>query len=93
MPLSFDSRPAAAPGVVGQIVADEAVIVLPDRSEIKVFNEVAAHIWLLCDGKRTVREIAAAVCASYAIDLAQAEQDTHDFISDLVQRHILTIAE
>lgn len=91
MQLSLDSCPAHAPHVVGQVVHNEAILILPDSSEVKVLNEVGAHIWELVDGQRTVREIAAAICTTYEVEPAQAEADTQAFVEDLLQRHILVL--
>ena len=51
----------------------EAVIVLPDKGEVKVLNEVGARIWALADGSRSVREIAATIASLYDVPPSQAE--------------------
>jgi hypothetical protein len=91
MKPSLESCPAPAAGVVGQIVQHEAVIVLPDSSEIKVLNEVGATIWTLADGSRSVREIAAQVCQQYDVDPQQAEADVLRFVAELLQRKMLVL--
>jgi hypothetical protein len=41
--------------VRGRRLEHEAVVVLPDKGEVKVLNEVGAQIWALADGTRSVR--------------------------------------
>lgn len=84
--LTLDSFPQPAPGVVGRLVDDEAVLVLPERGQVKVVNQVGARIWELLDGRRSVREIAAQICAEYQVDLSQAEADTLEFLAALEAR-------
>jgi hypothetical protein len=91
MKPSLESCPAPAPGVVGQIVQDEAVIVLPDSGEVKVLNDVGAAIWMLADGSRSVREIAAQVWQQYDVDLQQVEADALRFVAELLQRQMLIL--
>lgn len=88
--LDLDTRPAPNPTVVGRVVEGEAVLVLPQRGEVKVLNEVGAHIWELVDGSRTVREIVDVICAEYDVDEEQAETDTLAFIAELKSKDIIS---
>jgi hypothetical protein len=88
--MSLDSVPVREHGIVGQVVDNEAVLVLPEKGEIKVLNEVGARIWELLDGMRSIREIAAALHAEYDVALAQAEGDTLDFITELASRQMVS---
>lgn len=89
--ITLDSRPVPVRTVQGRQLEDEAVLVLPEKGEVKVLNTVGARIWSLADGSRSVRDIAAALCAEYSISTAQAEADTLDFIQQLVAKGIVTI--
>lgn len=89
--FSLDSIPVPNPNVVGRVVSDEAVLVLPDKGTVKVLNEVGARIWSLVDGIRTAREIAATIFAEYHVELTAAEQDTLAFLGDLAYRGVLTL--
>lgn len=83
---------AAQPGIVGQILNDEAVLLLPGQGEVKVLNAVGARIWSLADGTRTIAQIAAVIAAEYTVDLPQAEADTLAFVAELVRREMVTLA-
>jgi hypothetical protein len=80
------------PGIVGQILKQEAVLLLPTKGEVKVLNEVGARIWQLADGTRTIAEIAAVISTEYAVQPAQAEADTLAFVAELAERGIVTLA-
>jgi hypothetical protein len=93
MKPSLESCPAHAADVVGQLVQAEAVIVLPDSGEVKVLNEVGAAIWVLADGSRSVREIAAQLCQQYEVDPPRAEADALAFVTELLQRRMLILVQ
>jgi glycerol-3-phosphate O-acyltransferase len=89
--IYLDAVPKTAPDVIGRNLDNEAILVLTNKAEIKVINEVGAFIWLLVDGSRSIREIASNVSQEYDVDQAQSEADTVEFVADLVQRGILLI--
>jgi len=87
--VSLESYPRPTAHARGRIIDREAVIVLPDKGEVKVLNEVGAHIWTLADGSRSVREIAAEVADKYDVSLPQAEADTLEFLHELRAKALL----
>jgi hypothetical protein len=88
--LSVNKIPVPNPEVVGRIVDNEAVLVLPGKGEVKVLNEVGARIWSLVDGHRSVKEIAEQIFAEFKVSLPEAEQDVADFIQQLLDKGIIT---
>ncbi len=91
MELTLNSHPAPAEHVQGRRLEHEAVVVLPDKGEVKVLNEVGAQIWALADGSRSVQEIIAALCQEYNVPPAVAEADTLKFLTELQQKGLITI--
>ncbi len=91
MELTLDSYPAPAEHVRGRRLEHEAVVVLPEKGQVKVLNEVGAQIWALADGSRSVREIIAAVCREYDVPSAMAEVDTLKFLAELQQKGLIVI--
>ena len=89
--LTLNSYPAPAEHARGRCLEHEAVVVLPDKGEVKVLNEVGAQIWMLADGTRSVREIIAAVCAEFEAAPAVVEADTLNFLAELQQKGLITI--
>ncbi|MEJ2265937.1 MAG: PqqD family protein [Anaerolineales bacterium] len=91
--LTLESYPIPVPGVVGRLVEDEAVLVLPERGEVKVLNEVGARIWDLANGQRAVSAIAALICEEYEVDLEVAASDTLEFLADLESRGVIRVSD
>jgi len=87
--ISLEDHPRPTAQARGRILDQEAVIVLPAKGEVKVLNEVGAHIWALADGSRSVHEIAVAVAERYDVSLAQAEVDTAEFLSTLREKALI----
>lgn len=90
--ISLDGYPVQNPTVIGRTIDDEAVLVLPEQGQVKVLNEVGARIWSLADGTRTLRDIAAVICAEYDVEPAQAEADALDFVAELAERGVVSLS-
>jgi hypothetical protein len=89
--LTLNSYPKPAEHARGRQLENEAVVVLPDKGEVKVLNEVGAQIWALADGSRSVGDIIAALCQTYDVPRAVAEADTFTFLAELQQKGLITI--
>lgn len=81
----------AVPGVTGQMLAGEAVVLVPHRGTVEVLNEIGARIWQLADGTRTLETIACCICAEYDVGRADAIRDTTIFVQQLVSRGVLVM--
>jgi hypothetical protein len=66
-------------------VAETGEVVVFDKtgSQLLVLNEVAAAVWLLLDGARSVAEIAALIIETLPADPAQVEADIVAFLKTL----------
>lgn len=83
--LADDVRPQRAPAMAWQTVAGETILFHVDAGQLLGVNAVAAHIWSLLDGARTVRELAQAVVERFEIDDATASADVRAFLSALLR--------
>ena len=90
--ITMDMIPIPNPLVVGRIIEDEAVLVLPSKGQVKVLNGVGARIWSYLNGKRTVREIVGMIHNEYAVDEQVAQEDTRIFLGQLADKEIITFA-
>lgn len=76
--------------VVSRQVAEECILV-PIRHQasevdgIYSLNTVAAWIWEIIDGERSVSEIRDAVLARFDVDVETANRDIEDFFQQLAQ--------
>jgi len=91
--IFLDKIPIPSPTVVGRIVNDEAVLVIPVKGQVKVLNEVGARIWSLIDGSRTVWEIKTIIETEYSVSAEDALKDTSIFINQLAEREIIIFSE
>jgi|GEM_PF-6517656 coenzyme PQQ biosynthesis protein PqqD len=69
----------------------ETVIVLPNKNQIKVVNEVGSFVLHLIDGKRTIAAIVEEVHHQYAAPLEQIEQDVVKYLEQLAEKEIITL--
>jgi hypothetical protein len=90
--MNLALRMEPLPGVVGQVIEGEAVLVLPERGEVKVLNQVGARIWQLADGHRTLGDIVAVICAEYAVEPAQAQADVLEFAAELERKGVVKLS-
>ncbi len=74
--------------MVGRRIAGEYVVVPlagrgADLDSILNFNRVGAFIWELIDGRRSGRQIVAAVATQFDVDDRTAAADYRDFLRNL----------
>lgn len=85
----MSDAPQRHPGVIEELIDDEAVLLMPHAATVLVLNEVGRTIWTLIDGKRSAATIAAALCAEYEVNPEQARADTEAFLGELRRRGLL----
>ena len=71
----------------------EGILILPERGEIKVVNELGARIWSLIDGRLSIHEIAEHITNEYRVELLVAQKDTLDFLFELHERGLIKIQQ
>jgi pyrroloquinoline quinone biosynthesis protein D len=83
-------RPLRHPAVEARELGKEITLVVPgDSPASRELNEVASRIWVLCDGRRTVHDIAAVIVEEFEVDDATARQDAADFVREMLQDGLL----
>jgi hypothetical protein len=63
-----------------------------DLEAIHTLNEVGSLVWTLADGRTSVTEMVDAVCAEYAVERGEAEQDVREFLALLQSSGLLRAA-
>jgi hypothetical protein len=92
---ALDQVPTKKSGIVSRILENEspqkteAILVIPDKGEVKVVNEVGACIWELIDGVHSVRDIISIICSQYDIEEDKAINDINNFLGELEDRGII----
>lgn len=77
----------------GRVIDGEAVLILSDVSEVNVLNGVGSRIFELCDGTRTLDQIAKQLVNEYNVDEATAQADVVEFVDDFVAQNILILTD
>jgi hypothetical protein len=85
----LDSIPSKVEGVLWRVKDGEAVLVHPEKGQVKVLNEVGAYIWSKVDGASSIRDISEYVCSEYNVDQTESERDALSFLMDLEERGVL----
>jgi Coenzyme PQQ synthesis protein D (PqqD) len=70
--------------VIVQEVEGESVLLDINNGEYFSLNEVGGRVWDLCDGARSVGDIAEAICVEYDVPLQTAEGDASELLAALV---------
>ena len=76
-----------------RIIEEEAVIVIPEISEVNTLNNVATRIWELADGSKKISEIINSIQNEYNAKPAQVKNDSLEFINKLIAEKMLVISD
>lgn len=87
-------RPRRHPSSAFKPIGDEGgLVVLPDRSEVKVLNSVGVRVFGLLDGQRSLGEIVDLICDEYDVTREKAAQDVDAFVGLLAREGMLADPE
>jgi PqqD family protein of HPr-rel-A system len=81
--MTLESRPSATPGILGKDLGDEYLFYDSANERVHVLNATARQIYLLCDGRASVREIVERFRAQFAIDDSTAHRDVEETLERL----------
>ena len=92
-----DARYAKSGDIVTRSIADETILVpvrqsAEDLDSIYSINEVAATIWDLMDGKRTLGEIKALLMEKFDVAPEELERDMAEFVEQLKAEKLIRSA-
>ena len=92
MEITLDTIPSQDRNVVGRIIDGDAVLVTPERGEVKVLNEVGARIWDVCDGQLSASQIVELICDEYQVEHDEAEKGVLEFLESLHARGLIIVS-
>ncbi|MEW5807149.1 MAG: PqqD family protein [Acidobacteriota bacterium] len=72
-----------------RVIDGQAIVVLPEKSEVKILNEVGSRIWQLMDGNVSVDDICTKICTEYEVSREAALSDVMNFIKQLGDQGML----
>lgn len=95
--ITAEQRFVRSQSVVARVVAQETLIVpirgrVGDLASIYRFNVTGTLVWKLLESPRKIEELAAAVANEYEIELADAQQDVENFVSELQSVGLVDVA-
>jgi hypothetical protein len=89
-------RPSAVPshaaGVYEHELADELLLISDERPEGLTLNPSARAIWQLCDGRRSVRQIAGEIAAAVEMPAERLLDDIQGAVAQLVFARLLDVS-
>ncbi len=86
------SQPAHAAQVIDQKAKDLVVLLNLDTGEYYNLDEVGTRIWELCDGARTVSEIARCIGEEFETSGDPVEQDVLTLLEELARDKLVNFA-
>lgn len=85
------ARPLAAPQVSAYELDDDLVLYDTRTTQAHILNLSAAKIWALCDGSRSVSELADELVTTYALDRSLVQTDVRELVGSLHAAGLLTL--
>ena len=86
--LSGEDRIQREEKIPWRLIEGEAVLVNIEDGEVIHLNEVAAEIWSVIDGTRSVEEIVKHVNREFEAEIATIEKDVFDFLNQLIEKKV-----
>jgi hypothetical protein len=71
---------------------EEVILLHLDDGSYYSLDEIGSRIWALCDGTRTLADVAAVICEEYEAPQATIEADATEFAGELVAAGLLVRA-
>ncbi len=87
--LPLDTIVSKNTKVPWRIIEGEAVLVKVDSGEVVQLNEVAAEIWRVIDGKKTISEIVNHIHGHFEVDRERAKKDALEFVQSLLDKKLV----
>ena len=95
MPDASDRRVPRRKDTLTHEVTDTDEVVIYDGGglQLLVLNDIAAGVWLMIDGKRTIDEITTEILNHLEADRATVTRDVLTFLGQLEQRKLIAWQE
>ncbi len=78
------------PRTASRVFNGEAVIISPAENVVRMLNPVGSRIWELCDGSRTIDQIATVLTEEFEVDRVHARQSVATFVTELAAKDLVT---
>jgi hypothetical protein len=78
-----------APDLPFQTLAEETIVVDPERREVHLLNETAARVWQLLESPQSVEQLVAALEEDYDAAAEELRASVVELMSDLESKRLL----
>ncbi len=92
MALTSDLKPQRKPGFHLELLDGEMLLLHPAQGRVLHCNQTATLIWQLCDGQRTIQEIAALLEEAYPESASEVMRDVAAALEAFCAADALTFA-
>lgn len=89
--ITLDTILCRVPTVMSSEVGDETMMMDIDRGMYYAFNPVSSRIWALLEKPISLQAICKQLLQEYEIEALQCEQEVKQFLSQLLDRKIITV--
>ena len=89
----FEKYLNKSPKTASRIIEGEAVVVLPETSDVNILNYVASRIWDLADGRKKTNEIILTIQNEYEAEDEEIKNDSVEIINMLITKNMLIVAD
>lgn len=83
--------PVKSDRTASRIIDKEAVIVLLDKQQTLVLNDVGSRIWEIMDGEKGIDELTRIVTSEFDVAYTDALQDMTNFVEELEEKGAVTV--
>ena len=87
--ISLITRPRRKERILKQAAGGTVVLLDLDTGRYHALDGVGGRIWTLCDGSRTVSEIAAVIGDEYDAPPETIERDLHELLTSLANENLV----
>jgi Coenzyme PQQ synthesis protein D (PqqD) len=84
-----DSCPKRGDQIIAQKAASELLLLNMEDGNYYSLNEIGGRIWELCDGKRTVSQVVAALAVEYQAPYSTLENDVLELLDDFRRGNLI----
>jgi hypothetical protein len=89
--MDLNTRPRRAERVLAQRGADALILLNPDDGQYFTLDDVGGRAWELCDGARTVADVAAALHEEFEAPLPVIQADVLELLADLGREKLVVL--
>lgn len=89
--IQLQSVPSPVVGLCVRELGGAIIIITENGDQLHSLDETGSFIWRAINGRSTVSDIAARLCAEYDVERSRAEADILTFLASLEDKNLITV--